>query len=208
MDLWDILRLGLTTSKKNIFLRVGSHCYVTPHVIVHSCNFICSRRGMTFDFLHAMKKTCLRVSFDCGGIALGHFALKRLGLKRVGLTHRVQDVTEPDARCVEVLQRMVRPAQILPDVTRKCGKATLCDILIVTAPCQDWSSNGRKKGAARQRGRLARWSVRWVSRLKREDRPRLVVWENVKLWMGKETDRITTRLKRVGYSSSFQHVQS
>ena len=122
------------------------------------------------------KKKTLRISLDFAGMAVSCMALKRMDVD-----FQMVDVTEIDPKChrmIAALHGQARRSHY--DITRRkqIGHAHLW---MVTAPCQDFSTeNGKRSGCkSRRRGKLIKSSMKALKKLKPKHRPRAIVFENV-----------------------------
>ena len=155
----------------------------------------------------------LRVSYDFAGVAVAHFALKRAVTSR-----RVVccDISESSPLCCRIVEHTVKPKRIHRCVSRKLRKDTRTSqvhVLVTTPPCQDFSSNGLRRGARQPRGKLGRCSVKWVLQQPLEMRPWVVLFENVKPLLTqfvhrREIKKWTSKLQKAGYSVQWSLMNS
>ena len=92
-------------------------------------------------------------------------------LEIVANTSRINRVLKPqfacdiNKHCRDVLSKHFRHGKLLSDITRCNIKKDFetVDIFWSSAPCQDFSCNGKRKGGATSRGRLFRFHCRYIN---------------------------------------------
>ena len=138
-------------------------------------------------------------------------AVSCMALKRMDVDFQMVDVTEIDPKChrmIAALRGQARRSHY--DITRRkqIGHAHLW---MVTAPCQDFSTeNGKRSGCkSRRRGKLIKSSMKALKKLKPKHRPRAIVFENVATWMTHKRHRRVIRkinkvLKSLKYRPSWK----
>ncbi len=116
----------------------------------------------------------LKVGTDFSGMDMPVLALKRLGVNH---THVFSSDIEPS--CNKFLTQVVKPEIIFKDVTeRRNSEVGAVDLYVFGAPCQPFSSAGKRLAEADDRGVLARSSMKYIIK----HRPRAIVCENVPLF--------------------------
>ncbi len=147
------------------------------------------------------KARTLLLSADFAGIGVIGLACRKMRVK-----FQFKDVCDISAKCRAVFQKLFpETVHMHSDVTKR-EKLRKCDLLMLTPPCQDFSSEGKRLGCKKKRGRLIRSSLKAIKKLKRKRRPRAIILENVASLLTNRFHRrtmvkpITKKLKAMGYS--------
>lgn len=147
----------------------------------------------------------LRVAELFGGI--GAFRKALINLK---IEHEVAEYVEIDKNCVKSYNRLYNesfsPKSVTECSLKECGNI---DILMHGSPCQDFSrigeKNGGKKGSG-TRSSLLFETIRIIEEM--DQRPRAVIWENVKGALDKKMRAsffyYIDEMRRLGYTTEYR----
>ena len=111
----------------------------------------------------------LRVGTDFSGCDMSLLALQHIdGVPRVKHVF----ASDTNLACRQYLELIHRPETIYEDITeRDNASAPPVDVYMWAPPCQHFSTAGRRRGAREARGKLAKYSLKYI----RKHRPRLTI---------------------------------
>lgn len=133
----------------------------------------------------------------------------RKALIRQNIPHNIIDYVEIDKNCVKSYNALYKENFTPKSVIGYHAPNEKIDLIMHGSPCQDFSRSGLKRGGIKDSGTrssLLFETVRIIEEMK--DRPRIVLWENVK---GVLDSNMRTsffhylgEMKRLGYESKYE----
>ena len=100
----------------------------------------------------------LTAGSDFSGLETGAHALKKLGVP-----HKLMFSCDNSKASKRFIMHHFKPKVFYEDVKgRDIEKMPKVDLFFYTAPCVDFSTNGKMRGATTSRGRLLKHSLRYI----------------------------------------------
>ena len=151
----------------------------------------------------------LTLGSDCSGIGMDFLALKLVGLPLPIETAFCSEVDNHKKRMLEIMHEGSPIGTMYNDIAeRSNSEAPEVDIFVSGAPCQAFSSAGKRLGADEARGIVILHSLSYVI----EKLPSVVVFENVAGLLHQKhkgvLQTVTRVLTRLGYSVSHKLVNT
>lgn len=151
----------------------------------------------------------LTLGSDCSGMGMDYLALKLVGLPLPIETAFCSEVDDNKKKMLEIMHEGSPIRTMYNDIAeRNNSEAPEVDIFVSGAPCQAFSSAGKRLGAGEARGIVILHSLSYVI----EKLPSVVVFENVAGLLHQKHKRVlqtlTRVLTRLGYSVSHKLVNT
>ena len=151
----------------------------------------------------------LTLGSDCSGIGVDYLALKFAGLPLPIDTAFCSEVDDDKKRMLAIMHESSPIRIMYNDIAeRDNSEAPEVDIFVSGAPCQAFSSAGKRLGAAESRGLVILHSLSYVI----EKLPSVVVFENVAGLLHKKHKAVFVTVNRVltllGYNVSHKLVNT
>ncbi len=136
----------------------------------------------------------------------GGIGSPRKGLEKIGINFKVVDYVENNKHAVNSYNNIFN-CNYSPQDIRSWNKKIDTDIIFHGSPCQDFSKEGKMKGA--DQGSETRSSLLWESlRIIQKLLPKVVIWENVPTLTSSKHIHVLNKymfeLSKLGYISDYR----